>query len=304
MSTSATGLSFQTFAAFLAAVKANVAPERLARSMNTPFRSWVGYALSEIQTIVPWYRDFNVRFIQKEDVNEFCAASHFQGPVGQIAQMFAYKPDVDCKKFYYQRRPQSSVDCWMERQRCLCPATVPPASTIYQSPYCNYVIDGENACAEPYLSGEEDDRRFKCLSDDNRIFAVGPTFQIVAAPRFPCGYVLCIQWSGINRNWVDGDLVHQDNMLQEAVEAYAEHKLFMKERQGQVSGFFDAYTDKLRLIRKRWSEEQDINPKRDCTAALNQLLPAFQPGYPTPVYGPGGGQTWLTEDGQPWIMEG
>lgn len=304
MSVSATGLTFQTFATLLTNVKRNVFPEGIAEKVQIPYRSWVGVALSEIQTLVQWYQDFQVRFIQKGDVSEFCSTSVFQGPVGQIATLFAFKPGVDCKKFYYQRRAQTAVDCWMERQRCLCPATVPPSPNIYDSPYCNYVVDGDVACGSPYVTAEEDDLRFKRLGDDQRIFSVDPRFQISCAPRFPCGYILAIQWSGVNRKWENGDLVQEDNLLQDAVEKFVQHRNFMLENQGIPNqAIADEYADSLRMIRMRWREEMEAGPKRDCTAGLEQLLAQFNPTYLTPVYGPGDQTAWLTEDGQPWTTE-
>lgn len=279
-------ITFITFSEFLTAVKAEVAPEGLAENMETPFRSWVAYALADIQTYIPWYRSFNAQFVTKGDVYEFCNASIFQGPRGKITQLFAYKPGVDCAKYHYTRASVAAIDCWMERQRCLCAATEPPSSNIYDSPYCNYVITGEQACDLPYLTSTEEDCAFKRLNERERIFAVGPDYRVYAGPRFPCGYNLLLQWQGINRTWQNGDVVHEDDQLREAVVNYAEHKQFMKENQGAVSEYYSAYTSCLRTLRKRFSDEQSTPAERDCTSAIEQLMATFMPAYPTPVYGP------------------
>lgn len=281
---SATGIDYQTFLTFHNAVRANVAPEGLAENLIVPFRSWVGYALSDLQTLIPWYRAFNVQLYAKTDVDEFCSTSYFQGPQGKITQLFAFKPDVDCKRLYYQKKSPAALDCWMERQRCLCPATDPPSDAIYDSPYCNYVIAGETACAEPYLTGEEDDERFKCLDDDDRIFAVSPDYKVHAAPRFPCGYTLLLQWQGINKAWVNADRVPIDNQLQEAVEYYAEHRMFQKEQQGATSDYWNAYSLAIRMLKFRYRDEQDEEMKRDCSGAIERLVSSFQIAYPTPLY--------------------
>jgi hypothetical protein len=280
-------IEFQPFSTFLSSVQDVAAPEDLAENLVVPFRHWVAAALADVQLLIPWYRSFNLQFVTKDEVNEFCNASIFEGPVGKITQLFAYKPDIDCKKFYYKRVQPSAIDCWMERQRCLCPAATPPVTAIYDSPYCNYVLTGETVCSVPYLTGTEDDCRFKGLDDDDRIFTVGPDYKVYAAPRFPCGYNLLLQWQGINRKWNDGDLVAVDEQLKEAIISRVEYKVAMKEKdRAGARDWFEDYTIALRTLRYRYRDEQDGEMKRDCTAAIAQLTSTFKPLYETPVYGP------------------
>ena len=116
-------IEYQPFDTFRSTVQQLVAPEDLAEQLVPYFRDQVGNALSDIQTLIEGFRSFNLQFITKEDVNEFCAASIFPGPVGKVTQVFAYKPGKDCQKFYYQRVSTAALDCWLERQRCtLCNA--------------------------------------------------------------------------------------------------------------------------------------------------------------------------------------
>jgi hypothetical protein len=141
-------------------------------------------------------------------------------------------------------------------------------------------------CGPPYLLTEpEDDCKFKGLDDDDRIFAVGPDFKIYAAPRFPCGYNLLVQWQGVNRSWGDNDLVPVDQQLREAVVDYVEHKVAMKEKDPTTaSQYFDAYTILLRMLKHRYQDEQQTEAKRDCSSGIEQLMAAASTLYPTPVY--------------------
>jgi len=282
-------IEYESFTTFHEKVKALVAPEGLAESMETYFRDQVGNALADIQTLIPLTRQMNVRFVQKEDVVEFCGASSFDGPLGKISQVFAYKPGSDCRKYYYKYVMPEAMDCWQARQRCvLC--DFDDSTNIYDSPYCNYVIDGEEACGSPYLTPPEDDCKFKSLDDDDRIFTVGPDRKVFVAPRFPCGYVLVVQSQDILRKWVDSDQVAVDQQLREAVVNYVEHKMATKERERQAAGdYFDAYTMNLRMLKFRYHDEYEQEQKRDCSAALEQRMSAFRPLYETSVYGPFGG---------------
>lgn len=281
-------IEYQTFAAFRAGLAILQAPEDLGEELEVYFRDQVGNALADIQTLVPWYREMNADFYVKAMVNEFCAASVFDGPVGKVTNLFAYKPGEDCKKFYYQRQSTAAIDCWMETQRCVqCGTTTPPSEVIYDSPYCNYVVGGETACNPPYLTGEEDDCRFRSLDDDERIYAVGPDYKVFAAPRFPCNYVLCVQWQGIRRKWDDSNLVPVDQQLREAVLNFVEAKMATKERNSAAArDYFDIYSVNLRMLKARYNDEMSTEPKRDCTAGITQLMAAFNPLYATPAYGP------------------
>lgn len=281
-------IEYQPFSAFRTAIQQLVAPEDLAENLEAYFRDQVGSGLCDIQTLIERYRSFNLRFFRKEDVSEFCAASIFEGPVGKVTQLFAYKPGKDCRKFYYKHASLAEIECWQERQRCvLCNATDPPSHNIYDSPYCNYWLEGDEGCGPPYMvTAEEDDCKFRALDDDERIFAVGPDYKIYAAPRFPCGYNLLIQWQGINRKWEDSDLVPVDQMLREAVNNYVEYRIATKEKDTAMAKFyFEAYTVCLRTLRYRYLDEVSTDFKRDCTSGLAQLMADTHELYATPIYG-------------------
>lgn len=273
-------IEYQLFENFLAVVQPLVAPEDLGENLVPYFRDQVGNALADIQTIIPWFRDFNLDTVTKTDVHEFCAASIFQGPVGKISQVFAYKPGLDCRKYYYKRVSTAEMDCWVERQRCVQCTFTPPPVNIYDNPYCNYVVCGETACDVPYLTATEDDCKFKALDDDERIFSVGPDYKIYAAPRFPCDYRLLVQWQGIRRKWDDSNMVPVDQQLREAVINYVEAKMAKKERDFAAKAQYETdYSVGLRMLKYRYHDEQDTGPKRDCTAAIEQLLAEHSPLY-------------------------
>lgn len=273
-------IEYQTFAEFLAVVQPLVAPEDLAEQIQALFREYVGAALSDVQTLIPWLRGFNATVFDKADVEEFCATSVFQGPQGKITQLFAYVPGRDCRKYYYKRVSSAAVDCWMENQRCVQCTFTPPPTNIYDTPYCNYVILGETACAAPYLTGTEDDCKFRTLDDDARMFSVGPDYKVYAAPRFPCGYSLFMQWQGIKRKWNDGDLVPVDQQIREAIIDRVEAKIAKKEKDWVSKANLESeYSIDLRTLRYRYHDEQDEELKRDCTGALERFLPAFSSAY-------------------------
>jgi hypothetical protein len=273
-------LEYQTFEQFLSVVQPLVAPEDLGEAMVPYYRDQVGNALADLQTLIPWIRDFNLDTKTKADVHEFCAASIFQGPIGKVSQIFAYKPGLDCRKYYYKRVSTSEMDCWVERQRCVQCTFAPPPSNIYDTPYCNYTVCGETACDVPYLTGTEDDCKFKSLDDDERIFSVGPDYKIYAAPRFPCDYKLLVQWQGIRRRWDDSNLVLVDQQIREAVVNYVEAKISKKERDFTAKAQYENdYAVNLRMLRFRYHDEQDTGPKRDCTAAIEQLTAEHTPLY-------------------------
>jgi hypothetical protein len=277
-------ITYQTFVNFLAAIQPLVAPEDLGEEMEAYFRAQTGYALADIQTIIPWFRDFNIEVKTKSDVTEFCAASIFDGPVGKVTQLLAYWPGLDCRKYYYKRVSTSEMDCWIERQRCVQCTFDPAPTNIYDTPYCNYLISGQTACASPYLTATEDDCQFKGLDDDDRIFAVGPDYKIYAGPRFPCGYKLLVQWQGIRRNWDDSNLVPVDQQLQEAVINYVEAKMAKKERDFVTKAQYESdYAASLRMLKYRYHDEQDTQPKRDCSAAVGQMMSELSPLYGTAV---------------------
>lgn len=273
-------IEYQTFSDFLDVVQPLVAPEDLGENLIPLFREEVGNALSDIQTLIPWIRTFNMEVFQKSQVEEFCAASVFQGPVGKITQLLAYKPGRDCRKIYYKRSTPAAIDCWIERQRCVQCTLSPAPANIYDTPYCNYIIDGDTACLPPYLTGEEDDCRFMSLNDDNRIFSVGPDYKVYAAPRFPCGYYLLLQWQGIRRKWEDSYLVPVDQQMREAVINFVNAKFAKKEHDWLTKKEYEAdYANSLRMLKFRYHDEQDPEMERDCTTATEQLLSTFSPLY-------------------------
>lgn len=280
-------LEYQPFSQFLFECQALVAPEDLADNLETYYREQLGNTIADVQTLIPWVRSFNAALYTKAQVSEFCAMSVFEGPVGKITQVLAFAPGRDCRKYYYRRVSSDKIDCWIESQRCVQCTFDPLPVTIYDTPYCNYIIGGESACAPPYLTEEEDTCRFTSLSDNDRMFAVGPDYRIYAAPRFPCGYSLLVQWQGINRKWLDADLVLVDQQFREAVVNSVRKKIALAERDWLAARAYDEeYAVNLRTLQYRYHDEQDPELERDCSAALEQLMAAKFPAYTTPYLTP------------------
>ena len=67
-------IEYQAFSTFRDTVQELVAPEDLGEELEPYFRDQVGNALADVQTLIPWFRGFNVNFFGKGDVQEFCAA--------------------------------------------------------------------------------------------------------------------------------------------------------------------------------------------------------------------------------------
>lgn len=274
-------LEYQSFDTFRSTVQGLVAPESLAEELIPFFRDQVGNALADIQTLIPGTRVMNVSMYDKADSTEFCAASILNGPAEKITQVFAFKPGLDCRKYFYKRVDTAAIDCWQEQQRCvLCNFT--DSTAIYDSYFCNYSINGLYGCDVPYITVPEDDCRFRSLGDDDRIFAVGPDRKLFLAPRFPCGYAIVVQSQGIRRKFNNADQVLIDQQIREAVVNYVEHKVALKEKDRVAAGdYFNAYTLNLRTLRYRYWDEENVEAKRDCTGAISQLMSTFQPLYQT-----------------------
>lgn len=267
-------IEYESFLVFLDRIKPLVAPEALAENMEDYFREQVGNSLADLQTLIPWTRGMNFNIYMKDDVEEFCATSVFQGPQGKITELSAYKPYRDCKKLHYKRVSTAKIDCWIEAQRCVQCTFTPPPVNVYDTPYCNYVVLGETACHPPYLTGTEDDCRFLSLPDDQRIFSVGPDYKVYAAPRFPCDYYLLMQWQGIRRKWNDNDPVPVDLQIREAIINRVQKKIGLIERDWIAAREYDAeYAICMRTLRYRYHDEQDPELQRDCSAAIERLLP-------------------------------
>src|ERR1044072_3901910 len=172
------------FTTFYNNVLDEAVPEGLAENLQATFRTAIVNALIEVQTTVPCYRDFHIDFFTKRDCQEYCDLFIINGPRGTIKQIYAFKPGEDCKKYYYARKGSQFIQCWTAEQKCVrCNPTDPPSTFVYNAPYCNYVIPGQDACDPPYGTTTEDDTWFKCGCnvsdcDHEKYFCVGPEYQL------------------------------------------------------------------------------------------------------------------------------
>lgn len=270
-----------TFNAFLTEVTRIAHPERLASNLRPYFRNAVCNALIDIQTFVPPTRDFHHDFFCQVGMQDFCNAGIFNGPRGIIQRVFAFKPGKDCRKFHYDRVSTNFIDCWIEKQRCTagCTALVPDSSAIYDSPYCNYPIPGDETCGPPYLAAGQSEDSDCLFRNQPRYFAVGPNYRMFIAPRLPCGYVLCVHWQGIKRCYADSDAVLNDEDIIMAAARYAEAETVIKDRDGGGAALLNGrWRDRLKGIAQRFRLETELQRMRDCSSeAIDSLLPWFDP---------------------------
>lgn len=261
-------------------------PEQLGDNLVTYFRNAVVNGLISVQTYIECQRDFHIDFYGKEHATDFCGADILNGPRGIVTSVFAYLPGTDCRKEFYTRRSTEFVECRIEESRCArCDATDPPTYSLYTAPYCNVPAFGPYACDSIYVSDPEDDT---CFRASERWFAIGPDYRFYLYPRFPCGYLLGVQWQGIKRVWLDNDGVCDDEDLLMAVSRYAEAELARKDgefdRMHELMGSaavapLGSYRALLRDMRHRCQQERRIREPKDCTPIIDSLLPLVTPLY-------------------------
>lgn len=264
------------FSTFYRQVKEISVPEGVGTNVLAAFRDYVVNGLIRTQTYIPCLRDNNVDFFVKAEAKEFCNVDIIHGPRGKIGAVYVFKPGLDCRKHFYDAVSTTQINCWIEQQKCQCDPTVPPSTNVYDSPYCNYLMDADDACAAPYVNVPEDDSVFTGCSE--RIYAKGPDNKLYLAPRFPCGYVVAVHSDGIKRTWRDTDALPDDEDLKHAVAAYAEAKLLEKDREFVgARSLMNTYDELMRDMAHRCREERRLPTRRDCSAAADSMLPTINP---------------------------
>lgn len=265
----------QTFATFLRSVKQIAVPERIGANVETAFRSYVVNGLIRTQTYIPCLKDKNVDFYVKAETKTFCNVDILEGPRGVIEALYVFKPGLDCRKYFYDPVAPGKINCWIDEQRCQCDP-VEASTNVYDSPYCNYVIDGDVACAAPYVDVPEDDTVFTDCSE--RIYAKGPDNKLYLAPRFPCGHVVAVHWTGIKRTYRDTDAIVDDDDHKNAVSTYAESKLAEKDRDLVSSReLMKTYDELIRDMAHRCRQEMRTGVTGDCAQLAGNLLPFVSP---------------------------
>lgn len=262
------------FSSFYRDVKAIAVPEGVGANVLDAFRNYVVNGLIRTQTFIPCLREYNTDFYVKMEAKDFCNTDILQGPAGQIQQLYVFKPSLDCRKYYYKAVSTNFINCWIDEQKCQCDPATPPTTNVYESPYCNYLIDGDVACAAPYSTGTEDDTNFIHCVD--RYFGRGPDYKLYLAPRFPCGFVVAVHWVGVKRSYKDSDPVWEDDDIKYAIARFAEAELAGKDRDfiSKKQLMMD-YDELIRDIAYRCRSEQRTPDDPSCT--VDSLLPFVNP---------------------------
>lgn len=265
-----------TFASFYKQIKQLAVPEGVGANVLDAFRNYVVTGLIRTQTYIPCLKDKNVDFYVKAETKTFCNVDIINGPRGVIEALYVFKPGKDCAKFFYNPATPARINCWIDEQRCQCDATDPISTAVYDSPYCNYIMDGQAACAAPYMDVPEDDAVFTDCTE--RIFAKGPDNKLYLAPRFPCGHVVAVHSNGIKRSYRDTDAIVEDDDLKNAVATYAESKLAEKDRDLVSSReLMKSYDEMIRDMAHRCRQEMRTPVKQDCAELAGNLLPFVDP---------------------------
>jgi hypothetical protein len=274
------------FQQFRSEVKRIAAPESLGENLNDYFNSAVVNGLISVQTFIECYRDYHVDFYGKDAVTDFCGADILNGPRGIVTSVFAYKPGTECTKRFYDRRSTEFIECRIEESRCANCTTNPATPwTLYTYPYCDVPAYGPDACNSVYVGHPEDDT---CFKYSDRWYAIGSDYRFYLYPRFPCGYILGVQWQGIKRTYRNTDGVFCDDDLRFAIAKYAEAELAAKDnewdRHHQLMGNAavptpGTFRGLLRDMRHRCQQERRIREPKDCTMMIDSLLPIIAPAY-------------------------
>jgi hypothetical protein len=199
-----------TFAQFETKVKEVALAEGEAENLSIPHRNYVVNALITCQTWVKCLRDFHIDYFTHPDVFDACDVAYVTGPRGAIRRVWAFRPEIECKRYPYAPQLMPEIEAWIQKKQ--------QAGTAILT---DNKVNHADWCYEYYtsLGLDEDDT---CWKGEYKFYAKGPGCKLVLAPRFPCGYVLGIQWSGIKRSWADDDLILDDQDLVDAAALYLE----------------------------------------------------------------------------------
>jgi hypothetical protein len=274
-------VSFITYDNFNAQVKAICFPDREAEELVTTHDSYIVEGLINLQNYVPCLRDNNVNFYSKEDFQEWCNTDFTYINRGVVQAVYAFKPDRQCRKLFYDAKSVSFIDCWIAQSQCVtcAPQAEDDTPDISRSSSCDTLTTGGEACSDDYTqTSDESDCGFR---NGNRYYAIGPSNKLYLAPRFPCGYTVAVHWEGIKRKYLGTEPLPDDQDLINCVAKYvqAQRALFLDHDYPLYDRIMDAKNGSFSMLRseilRRCDKERRVQAKRECMDGFDVLAPFF-----------------------------
>ncbi len=196
------------FSSFLEQTLALAFPEGEAENLATLNRSRVVNALIHLQTYITCLRDHNVSYFLPQDMTDFCGASIFTGPRGEVQSIYSFFPTKECNTYHHRMVSSDYVQC--VANACCGDETALPYDAD-EEPYINFAVNGTYLCAD--ATGTQN----LTYESQDKVFNIGPGNRWIVAPKLPCGYVLVVHWQGIKRTWANTDLIVNDEDLMSIV---------------------------------------------------------------------------------------
>lgn len=273
-------MSFITYDEFLYNVRRSAFPDGEAEEMVTTHNAYIQDALINLQTFVPCLADNNVEFYSKADLQEWCNVDFVTVPRGEVAVVYAFKPDKVCRKLFFIPKSLGFINCWIDEQRCVTCGDQDEPDDISRSPLCNDMVYGDYACGDDGTNVDESDCAFK---NSRRYFAVGPNNSLMVAPRLPCGYSLAVHWMGIKYKYESTDPLPDDIDLQQTVvkQLLAQRALFQDHDPALYDRIMHPINGEFTVARSqmihRCTRERRIKNRLDCVGGFDVVSPFFDP---------------------------
>ena len=280
-------ITYTTFTDFCSRVRRVGFPDGVGENVVTAHTNWIKNALIKAQRYIACMRKIQVSFYYKDQVNDHCGVSTFQGPRGKINAVYAFKPndptasvgsedeDALCRKYFYKAVTPQHITNWSRLNDC---RWRNPSTVDWQT--------GAEVCYPYYDSDtDEDDCQWKY---EEKFFARGQTGQIFMAPRFPCGYIVAVHWEGIRRKWESSDAVPDDEDLIDWAASYMQVEHMLRndhDAGGLLAAMQMSERTKFADLMYWCNEERMMAAKMDATTGIDtgNLQEMFQSIYPLPT---------------------
>lgn len=266
-----------TFAAFMVRVKQIAFPEGMANNLDAVFRSRVNNCLIELQTHIKCIRDHKINYGLTQNMTNYCGVSQFFGPRGFVQGVYSFLPGESCRQLTHRSVSPDYIQCQVNASRCSEQALPYDVDNL---PYINYPYNGDFFCADA-----ESGRDLTYEAADH-VFSIAPNSTWMVSPQLPCGYVLAIHWSGVNRKWSDSALVADDEDLIAAVAKYVRREAAIYDDGDLVlaNAISQQYLEARGDLHYRCREEIRTRDTHKCMGGPDDITGFFQPLYPDNPY--------------------